>query len=282
MILLDHCQRSEGAPKRRRMATPFHNIPIEPSKIRFPGTKIGGGARTVQISNREDEVRRDTTAVSLDTPSLYLNSELSLLRFQRRVLEEVHDPRNPLIERVKFLAILSSNLDEFFMVRVAGLLQQIESGVETLSVDGRPPGTQLEAIRAEAISLIEEAYATYQTALLPELAAARVKIAGYGSLDPNQRERLDTYFWESIYPVLTPLAFDRGRPFPHISNLSLNLAVVVRDAAGAEHFARVKVPDTIRQLVPVPQDSNQEPPGDVFVWIEDLILANLQIGRAHV
>ena len=104
-----------------------------------------------------------------------------------------------------------------------------------------------------------------------------IKIAAYGSLDSDQRKRLDAYFWESVYPVLTPLAFDRGRPFPHISNLSLNLAVVVRDAAGAEHFARVKVPDTIRQLVPVPQDLNRERPGDVFVWIEDLILANLQL-----
>lgn len=219
----------------------------------------------------------DARAAVLDNPSLYLNSELSLLRFQRRVLEEARDSRNPLLERVKFLAILSSNLDEFFMVRVAGLLQQLESGVETLSIDGRSPGAQLEAIREEGISLIEEAYATYQAALLPELAAAGITIAGYRSLNSSQRERLQGYFWESIYPVLTPLAFDRGRPFPHISNLSLNLAVVVRDAAGSEHFARVKVPDTIHQLVPVPQDSARQPPGDVFVWIEELILANLHL-----
>ena len=134
---------------------------------------MGSAAKTVQISHRGDEIPRDSRAVSLEPPSLYLNSELSLLRFQRRVLEEVNDTRNPLIERVKFLAILSSNLDEFFMVRVAGLLQQIESGVDTLSVDGRPPGAQLEAIRVEGTRLIEEAYATYQAALLPELAAAR-------------------------------------------------------------------------------------------------------------
>src|SRR5580693_5573431 len=102
------------------------------------------------------------TPSAFEKPSLYLNPELSLLQFQRRVLEEARDTRNPLLERVKFLAILSSNLDEFFMVRVAGLLQQIESGIETLSIDGRPPKAQLEAIRAEAISLIDEAYATYQ------------------------------------------------------------------------------------------------------------------------
>src|SRR5271157_1264110 len=108
--------RPQAAPEPRRMATPFHNIPTQPSKTRFPGpdfpsTKISGGARTVQISNREDDVRRDPCAASLEAPSVYLNSELSLLRFQRRVLEEVHDSHNPLIERVKFLAILSSNLD---------------------------------------------------------------------------------------------------------------------------------------------------------------------------
>jgi polyphosphate kinase len=248
------------------LAIPFHDSRNDPSKIHFPADARILGGRPIQIANREDP----------EAPALYLNSELSLLRFQRRVLEEAGDSRNPLLERVKFLAILNSNLDEFFMVRVAGLLQQIESGVETLSIDGRAPRAQLDAIRAEAICLIDEAYATYQTALVPELAAAGIKITGYGSLDPGQRKRLNAYFWESIYPVLTPLAFDRGRPFPHISNLSLNLAVVVRDAAGAEHFARVKVPDTIRQLVPVPAEPNREPPlGDVFVWIEDVILANL-------
>ncbi|HLK17512.1 MAG TPA: polyphosphate kinase 1 [Bryobacteraceae bacterium] len=214
---------------------------------------------------------QDTRAIqNAPCGSLYLNSELSLLRFQRRVLEEARDSRIPLLERLKFLAILSSNLDEFFMVRVAGLLQQIESGVETSSVDGRQPTGQLEAIRAEATGIFEDAYGALQNELIPELASAGIRIAGYRTLSPLQQKRLNVYFWESIYPVLTPLAFDRGRPFPHISNLSLNLAVVVRDADGAEHFARVKVPDTIRQLVRVPESS-----GEVFVWIEDLILANL-------
>jgi polyphosphate kinase len=264
------------------MAIPVHRNSNEPSNIRFPapipaGVKIGSAVRPIQIDNKENGVAGDARAVILDAPALYLNSELSLLQFQRRVLEEARDSRNPLIERVKFLAILSSNLDEFSMVRVAGLLQQIESGVETLSIDGRPPGAQLEAIRTECISLITDAYATYQEALLPELAAAGIRIAVYRSLTSDQRKQLQAYFWESVYPVLTPLAFDRGRPFPHISNLSLNLAVVVRDAVGVEHFARVKVPDTIHQLVPVPQDSNRESLGDVFVWIEEVILANLHL-----
>ena len=212
----------------------------------------------------------------LDDPSLYLNPELSLLQFQRRVLEEARDSRNPLLERVKFLAILSSNLEEFFMVRVAGLLQQIESGVQELSVDGRPPGSQIEAIRVECSSLVEQAYAFYQTELIPALSAAGITIACYRSLDADQRSHMEDYFRESVYPILTPLAFDRGRPFPHISNLSLNLAVVVRDAAGAEHFARVKIPDTIRQLVAI-QDPGGQPSREVFVWLEDVILANLSL-----
>jgi polyphosphate kinase len=219
----------------------------------------------------------DTYTPGADQPSLFLNPELSLLQFQRRVLEEARDARNPLLERVKFLAILSSNLDEFFMVRVAGLLQQIESGVRELSIDGRPPGAQLEAIRAEVTSLLAEAYATYQEELLPSLAAAGITIADYRWLSSGQRQQLEAYFRESIYPVLTPLAFDRGRPFPHISNLSLNLAVVVRDRAGAEHFARVKVPDSINQLVPVPKEPGRSSNGDHFVWLEHLILANLHI-----
>ena len=227
---------------------------------------------------------RDGTAAGLfgeqrtdfqDEPSLYLNPELSLLQFQRRVLEEARDERNPLLERVKFLTILSSNLDEFFMVRVAGLLQQIESGVQDPSIDGRRPGAQMEAIRVSVTNIVDEAYKTYHQGLRPELAAAGIAIADYESLDPAQRRNLDRYFWETVYPVLTPLAFDRGRPFPHISNLSLNLAVVVRDSDGADHFARVKVPDIISQLVPVRKDPHDTAAAPVFAWLEQLILANL-------
>jgi polyphosphate kinase len=212
---------------------------------------------------------------SWDEPSLYLNPELSLLQFQRRILEEARDPSNPLLERVKFLSILSSNLAEFFMVRVAGLMQQIESGVQEPSIDGLLPGAQLEAIRVSVTSIFEDAYKTYHEDLLPELAASGIAIVGFESLDPEQRKSLETYFWEAIYPVLTPLAFDRGRPFPHISNLSLNLAVVVQDSEGVDHFARVKVPDIISQLVPITKDSGDTSGTCVFVWLEQVILANL-------
>jgi len=223
------------------------------------------------------ELSGDRRACDLDNFALYLNPELSLLQFQRRVLEEARDSRNPLLERVKFLAIVSSNLDEFFMVRVAGLLQQIENSVREVSIDGRPPGAQLEAIRTEVTRLIAEAYAIYREELLPALCAAGIMIADFSSLSASQRIQLEAYFLESIYPVLTPLAFDPGRPFPHISNLSLNLAVVVRDAKGAEHFARVKAPDSIAQLVPVPKDPDRSCASDCFVWVEQVILANLHL-----
>jgi len=233
----------------------------------------GGGQKTANPATAPGGELRPS---ELDDPSLYLNPEMSLLEFQGRVLEEVCDGRNPLLERIKFLAILSSNLDEFFMVRVAGLLQQIENGVQEASIDGRQPGAQLVAIRTAVTHLIGEAYAAYREELLPALTAAGITITEYSSLHASQQAQLKVYFLESIYPVLTPLAFDPGRPFPHISNLSLNLAVVVRDATGAEHFARVKAPDSLAQLVPVPKGPRL-PASECFVWVEQIILANLDL-----
>ena len=221
--------------------------------------------------------------------SLYLNRELSLLEFQRRVLEEAKDARNPLLERVKFLSILASNLDEFFMVRVAGIMQQIENDVHERGRDGRTPAAVLEAIRTEVSAISADAYEFFHRTLIPALEKAGVHIADYSTLAEGQRQQLEAFFLDKVYPVLTPLAFDPGRPFPHISNLSLNLAVVVRDATGAEHFARVKVPDTLPQLLPVPATADgQAVPRQVFVWLEQLIVANLphlfpgiEIVRAH-
>jgi polyphosphate kinase len=251
-------------------------LPLDGGQV-VPTAAVGLGvespAEPVPIGTRLSAEARSS---DLNDSSLYLNPELSLVEFQRRVLEEVRDARNPLLERVKFLSILSSNLDEFFMVRVAGLLQQIENGVQEASIDGRQPGAQLEAIRAEVVRLIEEAYVAYRDELLPALADAGITIADYSSLSANQQSQLDGYFLESIYPVLTPLAFDPGRPFPHISNLSLNLAVVVRDRKGVEHFARVKAPDSIAQLVPAPKCPVQSS-GECFVWVEQVILANLHL-----
>ena len=228
----------------------------------------------------------ETHTPDLHDPSLYLNRELSHLEFQRRVLEEARDSRNPLLERVKFLSILGSNIDEFFMVRVAGVMQQIENKVQERGIDGRFPAETLEAIRTEVDRLMDEAYESYRDELVPALAAANISLLDLSEVDSTQRSQLDTLFLDKVFPVLTPLAFDQGRPFPHISNLSLNVAVVVRD--GGEHFARVKIPDTLPQFVPVSLACDSTHGRFTFVPIEQVVMANLQhlfpgleIVRAH-
>ena len=210
----------------------------------------------------------------LDDPRLYGNRELSLLKFQWRVLEEAQDESNPLLERLKFLSILGSNLDEFFMVRVAGLQNQVESGIQEAGPDGLSPARTLEAVGAEFSALIEEAQACRER-LFFDLGENGIHVLDYRDLSFEQREFADRYFMDTVFPVLTPLAHDPGRPFPHISNLSLNLSVTVRDDAGREHFARVKVPDTLPQLIPLQGGKSRTRPVS-FVWIEQVIQANLQ------
>jgi polyphosphate kinase len=216
----------------------------------------------------------------LNARELYLNRELSLLAFQRRVLEEAEDETSPLLDRVKFLAILGSNIDEFFMVRVSGLLEQVEAGIVEVGADGMGPPAQLVTIRREAKKLLADAHRCLSASLLPALESAGIQILDYPALSDAQLALVNTYFAESMFPVLTPLAFDPGRPFPFISNLSLNLAVLIRDAKGAEHFARVKVPDSLPPFISLrakkknlkrhrPQETEE------FVWIEQVIAANL-------
>ncbi len=208
-------------------------------------------------------------AINLNDPDWYIDREQSLLAFQRRVLEEAKDPENPLLERVKFLSIFFSNLDEFFMVRVAVLKQK-----SSASPRDRSMAEQLAAISTEVQYLFSEAYATW-TELETGLLAEGIQLSKYLDLDVDQKSWLDGYFRDTIYPVLTPLAFDPGRPFPHISNLSLNLAVVVRDQAGRERFARVKVPDTLPQLVKV--GASDRPAGKpALIWLEQVIMHNLE------
>ena len=212
---------------------------------------------------------------------LFLNRELSLLEFQQRVLEEARDPSNPLLERVKFLAILGSNLDEFFMVRAGGLSMQQQSGVVDLSLDGLTPATQLAAIRKRAFQLMTEATRHLHEELLPELAQAGVHILDYADLNEKQRGQVERYFQQVVFPVLTPLAHDPGHPFPHISNLSLNLAVLVSNLDGEVRFARVKVPATLQRLVPIKRSSGgvkrdwTVPRNHYFVWIEQVIAAHV-------
>ncbi len=207
--------------------------------------------------------------VNLKDPTLYFNRELSWLEFNRRVLEEAEDTRHPLLERVKFLAIFSSNLDEFFMIRVSGLKDQIDAGVTSTPPDGLTPSDQLTAIRTLVLPMMREQRRYFYADIMPQLTAADIHLLRYDQLTLEEQDRMREYFRSDVLPVLTPLAFDPGRPFPHISNLSLNLACWVNGPSG-RHFARVKVPTSLPRLVPVVD-------GTRFVWLEDVIAANLGI-----
>lgn len=209
----------------------------------------------------------------MDAPDLYLNPHLSLLAFQRRVLEEAENPATPLLERVKFVSILGSNIDEFFMVRVAGLWQQIETRTTEISMDGRSPGEQLELIRHEVTSIVAQIYKLWREELMPALRDADIQILELSELNAQQKTAIDDYFRRIVYPVLTPLAVDQGRPFPHISNLSLNVAAIVSNGDRNERFARVKVPDSLPQLVPIPSRAGEL----AFVWLEQVVIANLRL-----
>ena len=226
---------------------------------------------------KEDPSRR------LDAPSLYINPQLSLLAFQRRVLEEAQDPSTPLLERVKFISILGSNIDEFFMVRVAGLWQQIETRTTEISMDGRSPSEQLELIRNEVTKLIGEIYTLWRDVLMPELRDANIFILDLQELNAQQKTAVDDYFRRIVYPVLTPLAVDQGRPFPHISNLSLNLAATVTNGDGQERFARIKVPDSLPQLVPIPSQAVRlQVSSGMPQRLVDLLTSNLELDQNDV
>jgi len=219
--------------------------------------------------------------LSLDSPELYLNRELSLLEFQKRVLDQAKDAQSPLLERIKFLSIVSSNLDEFFMVRVAGLQQQAASGSQEMSVDGRTAAVQLQLIREEVRKLVAEIHDLLRDTLLPALQREGIRVCNYSELSAAEQSAMESYFHQYVFPVLTPLAFDPSRPFPHISSRSLNLAVVVSDGQGTENFARIKLPDSLPRLVPVIAPSGHAPSATssktekTFVWLEQVIEANL-------
>ena len=212
--------------------------------------------------------------VDVVRPDLYINRELSWIEFNRRVFDEAKDTRHPLLERVKFLSIFDTNLDEFLMIRIAGLKEQIDAHVTSLSPDGRTAEQQLAAVREQLEPLVHEVHTYWRNELCPLLAEQHIHILSYEQLDEKQRATLLAYFEREIFPVLTPLAVDPGHPFPHISNRSLNLAVVITDPQHGERFARLKVPPLLPRLVPVPLSGN-EPQTVAFVWIEQVIAANL-------
>lgn len=232
------------------------------------------------MMERVETEQHTQDTLDLRDPALYINRELSMLEFNYRVLEEALDPANPLLERIKFLAIFANNLDEFFMIRVSGLREQVAAGVIETPADGLTPTQQLNAIQKRLVPMLESQYACLRDDLLPALEKHHITIQHYSELSDERQAVMQQYFDREIFPVLTPLAVDPGRPFPHISNLSLNLAVMLRNEAGQQRFARVKVPGTLPRFVPV-HDILQKYAGKrrgkrrVFIPLEEVISANL-------
>ncbi len=223
--------------------------------------------------------------LDLSDPSLYFNRELSWIRFNWRVLEEALDTRHPLLERAKFLSITASNLDEFFMVRVSGLRRQLVSGIQEKSIDGMTPAEQLQEIRRCLIEFYEKQTGCWYADIFPRLSEADIRIVSYNDLGTDQKKLLRKLFERELFPVLTPLAFDPAHPFPHISNLSLNLAVVVKFGRKEERFARLKVPDTFPRFIQVPEKDTTEldslgivrQRAYTLVLLEEVIIANLDM-----
>jgi len=224
--------------------------------------------------------------VDLDDPKLYINRELSRLQFDDRVLEEAMDENHPLLERVKFASIFASNLDEFFMIRVSGLRRQLAAKVLEPPPDGMTPAEQLAAIREQLLPMLETHSECWHKDLCPKLQEAGIEVLNYDELKRKQRKLLRQYFEREIFPALTPLAFDPGHPFPHISNLSINLAVVIDDPSHGERFARLKVPRMFPRLLRIPSEERAddyeslgliEEASPNFVWLEEVIAANLNM-----
>ncbi len=217
-------------------------------------------------------------------PKYFFNRDLSWVEFNRRVLEEALDPSLPLLEKVKFISIFHTNLDEFYMIRISGLKEQIAANVIEPSIDGLTPREQLRQIEKCLKPMLDQVFDLWLNRVVPELKKNHIDICEYDNLPAEEKTILTEYFRKEIYPVLTPLAFDPGRPFPYISNLSLSLAILVRKPNGENHFARVKVPSILPRLLRI--DTILYPGRKVmtngnfnarFLWLGDLIRANLDM-----
>jgi polyphosphate kinase len=224
-----------------------------------------------EVSHEENELRN---------PELYVNRELSWLAFNERVLDQARDRSWPVLERLKFLAIFGSNLDEFFMIRVSGLHEQLQSQLPTSSSDGLTAVEQLTRIRAQVLRLTQAAVTLWLTDLSPELAKNEIRVRTFAELSPEQHQWAKAYFRRSVFPVLTPLAVDPAHPFPFLSNLSLSLAVEAENPVTLERrFARIKVPESLPRFVLIGVGGDEVPRHTEgaadYVALEDLIAGNL-------
>ncbi|HOJ38060.1 MAG TPA: polyphosphate kinase 1 [Ignavibacteriales bacterium] len=210
----------------------------------------------------------------------FFNRELSWIKFNKRVLEEAENPSLPLLDRIKFISIFHSNLDEFYMIRVSGLYEQIDAKIYDSAFDGLSPIEQLRLIDMEVRPLVNRSIEIWNKEIIPQLKENDVHILEYNQLTENEKRLLSEYFKKELYPILTPLAVDPGRPFPYISNLSLNLAIQIKKPDGEKHFARVKIPNTLPRLIQVDKFIST---GAVrskkikFIWLSDYIKNNLHV-----
>jgi polyphosphate kinase len=226
----------------------------------------------------------DSDALGLVAPDepRFLNRELSRLDFDERVLAMAEDPHLPLLERVRFLAIFSQNLDDFFQVRVAGLKEQVLAAVAVASPDGMSPLEQLRAIRGRVETLVERQVGIYSGSLVPALADAGISIVRAADVTKKEMAQLHSVFRQQIFPVLTPLAVDPGHPFPYISHLSLNLAVLVRDPQRRQqHFARVKVPPVLPRFIPLGDETRYVPLEDVIALHLTALFPGMDVVAHH-
>jgi polyphosphate kinase len=248
--------------------------------------------RAVEQSGKDSKTTLPETI--LHNKELLFNRELSWLEFNRRVLDEALDPSQPLLERLKFLSIFSTNLDEFFMIRISGLMEELEEEVVEPSPDGMTPAEQLKEISRRLHPMVEEQMRCLREEVLPKLKAQGISILPYNKLSEKEQAEANKYFIENVFPILTPQAVDPGHPFPYISGLSLNLGLMVKATEGSEpapsplltaapRFARIKVPPTVSPLVPIGES------GSTFIYLGSLISANLsslfpgmRTGKSHL
>ncbi|WP_294347393.1 polyphosphate kinase 1 [Prosthecochloris sp.] len=227
-----------------------------------------------------ESIKTPITPHDFESTAYYVNRELSWVSFNQRVLEEALSPdAHPLLERVKFISIFSSNLDEFFMIRVAGLQDQYEAGIQDRSIDGLTPQEQIEKIREKVIEQFRQRNDCLYNDICPRLKKNGIEFVQYKTLDENKKKGLQRYFRNEIFPVLTPLAVDPGHPFPFVSNLSLNLAVELEDLeTQVMKFARVKVPSILPRILRLDTIEGLDFKDDTIrlLWLEDLIQNNLE------
>jgi polyphosphate kinase len=225
------------------------------------------------MSKTKRSERAAPTAPGTIGPEVFISRELSSIAFNQRVLAEASNPRQPLIERVKFAAVFASNVDEFFMLRIRGLREQAHAGTGRRAVDGMTPSEELAAIRQALLPLFAEHQRVVARELLPALAEQGIAIVDYATLTSSQKAAMRRYFDEQIFPICTPFGLDPGHPFPLIPNLALNLAVVLHDPVHGERFAIVRVPDVLPRLVRLPGGD-----GDrrvTLVWLEQIVAAHV-------